>query len=790
MDEALEKDFEFVVNGESIFWNSGLVCKLCPNIAERRASNAAFNRFVVNTRDEKGLFGNFLSASLGEKLQINEPSDAEFFLGVAREVGNKDIYRQIRRSITKMTVEDCLERLYAMSECDEDLQDDAEFIGANIGSVGSDQLKKLDPKILKKVVDEAMEKDFEFVVNGEPVFWNSSLVCRLCPIIGERRARDAAFNRFVVNTRDEKGLFGKFLSVSLGEKLEISDASDAEFFRGVGREVGNKEIYRQSRRFITKMTVEDCLQRLYAMSECDEDLQDDIDFIIANIGSVGNDQLKKLDPETLRKVLGSGALAFPTEDDLYQFIAEIVSENSDNRDAYFRLFSVVRFERLSPERMKDFCSRCGESLPAMDSVMWEHLSTRLCCDVDAPKLRSRHKQRYAAQSEDEGYEYDFFEDNYDEKKPTYPRVIMIGLDDAGKSICLYGLRLGSCITTVPTVGFNCETIECNGLSLTIWDLGGRAVLRPLWRQFTLEDTVGVIFVVNAADRSRFDEARNALHRYLRENELADIPLLVYANKQDLADAAPPEEVSVALELDKLTDRPWKCVKSTGRGPSYETLWAGIEWLVDEVLKDDHESKCVDAPVSKQPVSRPCLEDQEPEIPARSLPDGDDDDDATKVVMIGLDGAGKTTALYHMKLGEMVKTIPTDGFVTEDLKCNGRTVHVWDLAGKDRLRSLWQRYMERTSAIIYVVDAAEKSRFDEARDELHKFIETHVPAGVPLLVYANKQDCEGAVQPEELSVALNLGKLTNRPWKCVGNSNKQSPCVDLWKGLEWVLSEAQ
>ena len=540
------------------------------------------------------------------------------------------------------------------------------------------------------------------------------------------------------------------------------------------------------------MTVEECLERLYAMSECDEDIEDDIDFLGANISSVKSDQLKKLDIETLKKVLCLGPLVFPTEDDLYRLIAEIASDDSDNRDAYFRLFSLVRFERLSPENMKDFCSRCGKSLPAMDSVMWEHLTTRLCCDVEAPRMRSRHKQRYDVQSEDEGYEYDFFEEDRDKKSPENPRVIMIGLDGAGKSNILYGLRLGEQVFLVPTVGFNCETIRRNELALDIWDLGGRSVLRPLWRQYAQEDTVAIIFVVNAADRSRFDEARDALHNYLRGNELGDMPLLVYANKQDLPGAASPEEVSLALGLDKLTDRPWKCVKSVTRSP-FEDLWVGIDWLVDELLKDDHESKDMNTPVLNPSLSSQV---KAPETSSEATSDGgddndgDDDENAVKVVMVGLDGAGKTTAVYDMKLGEMVKTIPTVGFVAETVKCNGRTVHIWDLAGKDKLRFLWWRYIERTSAIIFVVDAAEKSRFDEARNELHNFLQKDVPAGIPLLVYANKQDCEGAVQPEELSAALNLDKLTNRPWKCMKNSNKQIPCADLWKGLEWILSEVK
>lgn len=177
-----------------------------------------------------------------------------------------------------------------------------------------------------------------------------------------------------------------------------------------------------------------------------------------------------------------------------------------------------------------------------------------------------------------------------------------------------------------------------------------------------------------------------------------------------------------------------------------------------------------------------------EVKTHKETEGNDDSFEYKVVMVGLDGSGKTSALYQLQIDDLVSTTPTSGYVREKVKCKGMPLQVWDLAGKGKLKSLWRRYMKKAWAVIFVVDAADKSRFDEARDALHGFVERHVPAGLPLLVYANKQDCDGAAQPDEVVSALELEKFTDRPWRCFKSSNMQCPCVDLVTGLEWLVDE--
>ena len=86
------------------------------------------------------------------------------------------------------------------------------------------------------------------------------------------------------------------------------------------------------------------------------------------------------------------------------------------------------------------------------------------------------------------------------------RILMVGLDAAGKTTILYKLKLGEIVTTIPTIGFNVETVEYKNISFTVWDVGGQDKIRPLWRHY-YQNTQGVIFVVDSNDRDRVGEVR-------------------------------------------------------------------------------------------------------------------------------------------------------------------------------------------------------------------------------------------------------------------------------------------
>eukprot|EP00002_Diphylleia_rotans_P020878 TRINITY_DN405_c0_g2_i1.p2 TRINITY_DN405_c0_g2~~TRINITY_DN405_c0_g2_i1.p2 ORF type:complete len:180 (-),score=42.24 TRINITY_DN405_c0_g2_i1:286-825(-) len=161
------------------------------------------------------------------------------------------------------------------------------------------------------------------------------------------------------------------------------------------------------------------------------------------------------------------------------------------------------------------------------------------------------------------------------------RILMVGLDAAGKTTILYKLKLGEIVTTIPTIGFNVETVEYKKISFTVWDVGGQDKIRPLWRHY-FQNTQGIIFVVDTNDRERMKEACDELHRMLNEEELRDAVLLVFANKQDLPDAMKLNEVTERLNLKGLRQRNWyiqATCATTGDG-----LYEGLDWLSNALQK--------------------------------------------------------------------------------------------------------------------------------------------------------------------------------------------------------------
>jgi ADP-ribosylation factor protein 1 len=161
------------------------------------------------------------------------------------------------------------------------------------------------------------------------------------------------------------------------------------------------------------------------------------------------------------------------------------------------------------------------------------------------------------------------------------RLLMVGLDAAGKTTILYKLKLGEIVTTIPTIGFNVETVTYKRVSFTVWDVGGKDKIRPLYRHY-FQNTTAFIFVVDANDRDRISEVRDELHKMLNEDELAKIPMVIFANKQDLPHAMGCDEICDRLGLHSLRQRLWhiqSTCATTGDG-----LYEGLDWLSTAIKK--------------------------------------------------------------------------------------------------------------------------------------------------------------------------------------------------------------
>ena len=154
------------------------------------------------------------------------------------------------------------------------------------------------------------------------------------------------------------------------------------------------------------------------------------------------------------------------------------------------------------------------------------------------------------------------------------RILMVGLDAGGKTTILYRLKLGETIPVLPKLAFGVETVEYKNFNFTVWDLNGQHNLRNLWRHY-YQNTQGIVFVIDSNDRDQFGEAREELGRMLNEEELRDVVLLIFANKQDLPQAMRAAEITEQLNV-YLADRKFlvqPCCAFTGEG-----LYEGFDWL--------------------------------------------------------------------------------------------------------------------------------------------------------------------------------------------------------------------
>ena len=112
---------------------------------------------------------------------------------------------------------------------------------------------------------------------------------------------------------------------------------------------------------------------------------------------------------------------------------------------------------------------------------------------------------------------------------------------------LYKLKLDSDVTTIPTVGFNVETVTYKNTKFNVWDVGGQDKIRPLWRHY-FTGTQALIWVVDSTDSDRIRTARETLQPIIDSPEMKDVLLLVFANKQDLT-GGKQVHVAWACELD-------------------------------------------------------------------------------------------------------------------------------------------------------------------------------------------------------------------------------------------------
>eukprot|EP00899_Mesostigma_viride_P000188 jgi/Mesvir1/1016/Mv17550-RA.1 len=159
----------------------------------------------------------------------------------------------------------------------------------------------------------------------------------------------------------------------------------------------------------------------------------------------------------------------------------------------------------------------------------------------------------------------------------------------------------------------------------------------------------------------------------------------------------------------------------------------------------------------------------------------------RLLMVGLDNAGKTTIVKRIN-GEDVSTIsPTLGFNIKSMEYKGFRLNIWDVGGQKTLRSYWRNYYEQTDGLVWVIDSADVRRLEDCKKELHGLLKEEKLAGASLLIFANKQDILGALDAAQIEQALDLGEMVgSRHWSICGCSAITGE--GLLRGMDWVVSD--
>lgn len=163
----------------------------------------------------------------------------------------------------------------------------------------------------------------------------------------------------------------------------------------------------------------------------------------------------------------------------------------------------------------------------------------------------RYKQKMDATNRDEG-----FVDEAKVEEPVERKILMLGLDGAGKSSLLQGLgsqQQQDKKEPQPTQGSNVLCLDRDNPPLAIWEIGGSESMRKYWSNF-IQDTCALVYVVDSADVARLPESFTELHKVLGDDRLKGVPVIIVANKQDVTGAQSATEVLHSMSLDNISPR--------------------------------------------------------------------------------------------------------------------------------------------------------------------------------------------------------------------------------------------
>ena len=158
----------------------------------------------------------------------------------------------------------------------------------------------------------------------------------------------------------------------------------------------------------------------------------------------------------------------------------------------------------------------------------------------------------------------------------------------------------------------------------------------------------------------------------------------------------------------------------------------------------------------------------------------------KIIILGIQNAGKTTILYRLSLGQLVKTTPTIGSNVEELSYNNVKFQAWDLGGQETIRSVWDVYYMNADAVVYVIDSHDDDYLEESKAQFHKLIAHPALKNATILIFANKQDLPGAKDTNTLIQEYEFFKIKDHIWHIQSCSALKGE--GLLTGIKWLSEQ--